>query len=58
MLFTVGEAVATERDRPVVERPNVRGSDEVWRVSLGLVASLGRASPGVDVVGAEDDGGG
>lgn len=56
MLDTVGEAVASERDRPVVERPNVRGSDEVWRVSLGLVASLGRVSPGAVVVGVEDDG--
>lgn len=57
MLDTVGEAVASERDRPVVERPNVRGSDEVWRVSFGLVASLGRVSPGVVVVvGVEDDG--
>lgn len=49
--------MASERDRPVVERPNVRGSDEVWRVSFGLVASLGRVSPGVVVVvGVEDDG--
>ncbi len=28
--------VARESDKPVVERPNVTGSEEVWRVSFGL----------------------
>jgi hypothetical protein len=38
VFWTVGDAVAVavkERDRPVVDRPKVRGSDVVWRVSLG-----------------------
>lgn len=38
MFRTVGDAVAVavkERDRPVVDRPKVRGSEVVWRVSLG-----------------------
>lgn len=38
VLRTVGEAVALaekERERPVVEEPKVRGSEVVWRVSLG-----------------------
>lgn len=56
VLDTVGEAVASERDRPVEERPKVRGSEVVCRVSLGLVASLGRVSPGVGVVAEDGDG--
>lgn len=35
---TVGDAVElalNERERPVVEEPKVRGSEVVWRVSLG-----------------------
>lgn len=34
--------VARESDKPVVERPNVTGSDEVCRVSFGLESAGGR----------------
>lgn len=34
--------VARDSDKPVVERPNVTGSEEVWRVSFGLESVGGR----------------